>query len=71
MPVATKPALQPHELRNKRAKIYDESRELAERAIAEKRDFTADERAKMDANDVLLKTYAEDISRLERLEAHA
>jgi HK97 family phage major capsid protein len=59
------------ELRDQRAKHYDEAREIGERANTEKREFTADERTRMDEILKLMDTMAQDISRLERLEAHS
>jgi HK97 family phage major capsid protein len=58
------------ELRQKRAKIYDEARELGERAKRENRDFTGDERLSLDQWLAQMDVYARDISQLERLESH-
>lgn len=59
------------ELRQKRAKIYDQARDLGERAATEKRDFTGDERTSMDQWLAEMDILAADISRIERLESHA
>jgi HK97 family phage major capsid protein len=59
------------ELRSERAKIHDEARLLGEKAAAEKREFTADERVAMDAHLKKLDELAADISRLDRLDSHA
>lgn len=60
-----------HELRNQRAKIHDQAREISERAATEKRDLTPDERTALDGHLSKLDEMAKDISRLERLESHA
>jgi HK97 family phage major capsid protein len=58
------------ELRAQRAAIYDQARDLGERAAGEKREFTAEERSQMDGWLGQMDGLAQDISRLERLEAH-
>lgn len=58
------------ELRAARAKIYDQAAELGRRAATEKREFTAEERTQMDGWLTQMDSLAEDVSRLERLDAH-
>jgi HK97 family phage major capsid protein len=59
------------ELRQQRATVADQAREITERAAKEKRELTADERTQLDAHIVNLDNLVADISRLERLDAHS